>query len=163
MLPSLRISYLVLPEKLLTAYEAIADRYNQTSSTVEQLALAAYIEEGHLTRHIRKLRSLYRTKSRRLKEELTSRFGSKVRLLSYGSGLHLHIALDLPGTAEELARKALAQGSGSSRSGVRSRDGPRNSCCPLPGFPRRRSGKGWKPSGRLWRSKRKDNCLLSTR
>ena len=80
MLPSLRISYL------------------------------AYIEEGHLTRHIRKLRSLYRTKSRRLKEELTSRFGSKVRLLSYGSGLHLHIALDLPGTAEELARKALAQG-----------------------------------------------------
>lgn len=110
MLPSLRISYLVLPEKLLTAYEAIADRYNQTSSTVEQLALAAYIEEGHLTRHIRKLRSLYRTKSRRLKEELTSRFGSKVRLLSYGSGLHLHIALDLPGTAEELARKALAQG-----------------------------------------------------
>ena len=110
MLPSLRISYLVLPEKLLPAYEAIADRYNQTSSTVEQLALAAYIEEGHLTRHIRKLRSLYRTKSRRLKEELTSRFGSKVRLLSYGSGLHLHIALDLPGTAEELARKALAQG-----------------------------------------------------
>lgn len=110
MLPSLRISYLVLPEKLLPAYEAIADRYNQTSSTVEQLALAAYIEEGHFTRHIRKLRSLYRTKSRRLKEELTSRFGSKVRLLSYGSGLHLHIALDLPGTAEELARKALAQG-----------------------------------------------------
>ena len=110
MLPSLRISYLVLPEKLLPAYEAIADRYNQTSSTVEQLALAAYIEEGHLTRHIRKLRSLYRTKSRRLKEELTSRVGSKVRLLSYGSGLHLHIALDLPGTAEELARKALAQG-----------------------------------------------------
>ena len=32
MLPSLRISYLVLPEKLLPAYEAIADRYNQTSS-----------------------------------------------------------------------------------------------------------------------------------
>ncbi len=31
-------------------------------------------------------------------------------LLSYGSGLHLHIALHLPGTAEELARKALMGG-----------------------------------------------------
>lgn len=110
MLPSLRISYLVLPEKLLPAYRAIADRYNQTSSTVEQLALAAYIEEGHLTRHIRKLRSLYRTKSQKLQEALLEVFGSQVQLLSYGSGLHLHIALDLPGTADELANRALAHG-----------------------------------------------------
>ena len=110
MLPSLRISFLVLPEKLLPAYRAIAGRYNQTSSTVEQLALAAYIEEGHLTRHIRKLRTLYRIKSRLLQEALTAVFGDQVRLLGYGSGLHLHIALDRPGTAEELAARALEKG-----------------------------------------------------
>ncbi len=110
LLPSLRISYLVLPEKLLPAYRAIADRYNQTSSTVEQLALAAYIEEGHLTRHIRKLRTSYRSKSQQLQAALLQVFGSRVELLSYGSGLHLHIALHLSGTAEELARKALAGG-----------------------------------------------------
>ena len=110
MLPSLRISFLVLPEKLLPAYWAIAGRYNQTSSTVEQLALAAYIEEGHLTRHIRKLRTLYRTKSRLLQEALTAVFGDQVRLLGYGSGLHLHIALDRSGTAEELAARALEKG-----------------------------------------------------
>ena len=110
MLPSLRISFLVLPEKLLPAYRAIAGRYNQTSSTVEQLALAAYIEEGHLTRHIRKLRTLYRTKSRLLQEALTAVFGDQVRLLGYGSGLHLHIALDRSGTAEELAARALEKG-----------------------------------------------------
>lgn len=110
LLPSLRISYLVLPEKLLPAYHDIAGRYNQTSSTVEQLALAAYIEEGHLTRHIRKLRSSYRSKSRQLQAALLQVFGSRVDLLSYGSGLHLHIALHVPGTAEELARKALQSG-----------------------------------------------------
>ena len=30
--------------------------------------------------------------------------------MSYGSGLHLHVALHLAGTAEELTRKALAGG-----------------------------------------------------
>lgn len=110
LLPSLRISYLVLPEKLLNGYRSIADRYNQTSSTVEQLALASYIAEGHLTRHIRKLRHSYWSKSQQLQTALLQEFGKQVELLSYGSGLHLHIALHLPGTAEELARKALMGG-----------------------------------------------------
>jgi GntR family transcriptional regulator/MocR family aminotransferase len=110
MLPSLRISYLVLPEKLLPAYRAIAHRYNQTSSTVEQLALADYIAEGYLTRHVKKLRTRYRAKSNLLQEALVAAFGDKVSIVSLESGLHLHIALNCPGTAEKLAEKALSGG-----------------------------------------------------
>ncbi|MCH4096597.1 MAG: PLP-dependent aminotransferase family protein [Acidaminococcus provencensis] len=110
LLPSLRISYLVLPEKLLPAYRAVAARYNQTASTMEQLALAQYIEDGHLTRHVKKLRTRYREKSRQLRQALQEVFGELVLPMSYGSGLHLHIALRLPGTAAELAQQALKQG-----------------------------------------------------
>lgn len=110
MLPSLRISYMVLPEPLLPAYKKIAPRYNQTSSTVEQLALAAYIGEGHLTRHIKKLRSLYREKSRLLQHALESTCGDKVRLLSSGTGLHLRLLVDSRRSAEQLAADALKEG-----------------------------------------------------
>ena len=110
LLPSLRISYLVLPETLLPAYEAVRNQYNQTSSTMEQLTLASYISQGYMTRHVKKLRSVYREKNKLLRQALQLVFGKEATLLSYGTGLHLHIALDLPGTAVELARKALQQG-----------------------------------------------------
>lgn len=110
LLPSLRISYLVLPDKLLPAYHRAAGLFNQTSSTVEQLALADYIEGGHLTRHVKKLRKRYLEKSSLLQASLREVFGSKARIVRFESGLHLHIALQYDGTAEALADKALRQG-----------------------------------------------------
>ena len=110
LLPSLRISYLVLPESLLPAYKAIGNQFNQTSSTMEQLTLASYIHQGYMSRHVKKLRSVYREKNRLLRQALQQVFGKEASLLSYGTGLHLHIALNVPGTAVELAQKALEHG-----------------------------------------------------
>ena len=106
MLPSLRISYLVLPESFLPRFQKIAPFYNQTSSTVEQLALASYIEEGHLTRHVKKLRNRYREKSVLLQDTLQRIFGKRVTFLSLESGLDLHIALSYEMSAQALAEKA---------------------------------------------------------
>lgn len=110
LLPSLRISYLVLPESLLSAYEAVRHQYNQTSSTMEQLTLASYISQGYMSRHVKKLRSVYREKNQLLRQALQQVFGKEASLLSYGTGLHLHIALNVRGTAVELAQKALQHG-----------------------------------------------------
>ncbi|MCH3949930.1 MAG: PLP-dependent aminotransferase family protein [Acidaminococcus sp.] len=110
LLPSLRISYLVLPEKLLPAYRRVSYLFNQTSSTMEQLALAHYIEEGHLARHVKKLRKRYLEKSALLQAALEAVFGDKARIVRLESGLHLHIALHCQGDAETLARKALDGG-----------------------------------------------------
>lgn len=110
MLPSLRISYMVLPLSLLPAYQEIASRYNQTSSTVEQMALATYIGDGHLTRHIKKLRSLYREKSRMLQNALHSICEGEVRLLTSGTGLHLRLLVNRSCSTEVLAKAALAEG-----------------------------------------------------
>lgn len=63
LLPSVRISYMAMPDVLLEKYESIKENYNQTTSKVEQLALAEYIRDGRLEKHLRKSRRYYREKS----------------------------------------------------------------------------------------------------
>ncbi len=81
LLPAVRISYMVLPEHLAEIYRGRMESYNQTSSKVEQLALAEYIKSGRLERQLRKLRKLYAEKSDILKDclerELAECFGKE--------------------------------------------------------------------------------------
>jgi GntR family transcriptional regulator / MocR family aminotransferase len=108
--PSLRISYMVLPPGLLPDYQRLARLYNQTSSTVEQLALASFLREGHLRRHVKKLRRLYRRKGELLQQALATHFGHDVEIRGYESGLHMRIAVASPCDAPALAAKAEAAG-----------------------------------------------------
>lgn len=68
LLPSVRISYTVLPGKLLKKYKNVIKKTNQTASKAEQLALAKYIENGKIEAHLRKARRVYLEKSRLLLE-----------------------------------------------------------------------------------------------
>jgi len=110
LMPSLRISYMVLPPKLLSRYNSCAHLYNQTSSTIEQLALAEFIAGGHMRRHVRRLRKLYALKNTLLRAALTEIFGKLITVRSYASGLHIRLAIRSQNTSEELAALALAQG-----------------------------------------------------
>lgn len=60
MVPSLRISYMVLPPKLLARYVDTMSFYSCTVSSFEQYALARFIDEGHFERHINRTRNFYR-------------------------------------------------------------------------------------------------------
>lgn len=75
LLPSIRISYMVLPKKLAEIYSLRKQYYNQTSSKVEQLALAEYIQSGRLERQLRKLRKIYAVKSQILYDCLFQKIG----------------------------------------------------------------------------------------
>lgn len=110
LLPSLRLSYTVLPATLLPAYEKIKGLYNQTSSTIEQLALAYFIKEGSLRRHVKKLKHLYKEKNTLLRQCLSRYFGNRIQILSYESGLHMRITVQSRLTSGVLADKALAGG-----------------------------------------------------
>lgn len=62
LIPSIRISFLILPITLYQAYgEQFGDRV-QSSSKLEQLALAKAIDSGDFSRHIRRLRKNYAKK-----------------------------------------------------------------------------------------------------
>ena len=107
LLPSLRISYMVLPPLLLERYRQLGHLYNQTSSTIEQLALADFIDAGALRRHVKRLRKLYSSKNVLLRQALTEIFGSKIIVRAYESGLHLRLAVATSLAAAELAELAL--------------------------------------------------------
>lgn len=66
LLPSVRLSYTVLPEGLLRRYREVKQLMNQTASKTEQLALARYIESGKIEAHLRKARRVYLEKSKLL-------------------------------------------------------------------------------------------------
>lgn len=70
LLPSLRVSYMVLPPALHQRYQQRLNSYSPTSSKIEQLALARYIADGHLERHVRRLRRHYEQKSNHMRELL---------------------------------------------------------------------------------------------
>lgn len=110
LLPSLRISYMVLPPRLLERYRQLGHLYNQTSSTIEQLALADFIAAGALRRHVKRLRKLYSSKNALLRQALTEIFGSKILVRAYESGLHLRLAVNTTLTAAQLEEKALQHG-----------------------------------------------------
>jgi len=57
--PSLRMGYLVAPEALVDAFSAASAVITRHAPAVEQVVLAEFIEQGHLTRHVRKMRSAY--------------------------------------------------------------------------------------------------------
>ncbi|MCD7874828.1 MAG: PLP-dependent aminotransferase family protein, partial [Acidaminococcaceae bacterium] len=88
LLPSLRISYMVLPPLLLERYRQLGHLYNQTSSTIEQLALADFIDVGALRRHVKRLRKLYSSKNVLLRQALAEIFGNKIIVRAYESRLH---------------------------------------------------------------------------
>lgn len=70
LLPSIRISFMILPKELIEAYRRIAQLYDQTASKTEQLALASYLRDEHLHRQIKKIRKLYAVKRELLRTVL---------------------------------------------------------------------------------------------
>ncbi|MCR4442680.1 MAG: PLP-dependent aminotransferase family protein [Peptococcaceae bacterium] len=108
-LPSLRISYMVLPERLLSNYLEKAARYNQTSSTIEQIALSLFMKDGLMEKHLRRLRKIYAKKNQLLTESFGKIMKDKVVIRGQGTGLHLLLEIKSALTVEkivELAEKA---------------------------------------------------------
>ena len=83
LLPSVRIAYMVIPHDLAETARIKNSLYDQTSSKIEQLALAGYIREGHLERHIRRIRKTYQVKSKEMLRALNEVFNddAECRLL----------------------------------------------------------------------------------
>ena len=74
LLPSIRISYMALPNQLVQLFYEKSRDYHQTASKLEQLALAMYVEDGQLARHLKRLRKHYRNKSTHLLQKLRTTF-----------------------------------------------------------------------------------------
>ena len=110
LLPSIRISFMILPKRLIGEYEKRREVYNQTVSKADQIALCSYMRDGHLNSQIRKSRKLYSQKSKQLTDILMSQFGEKIEICKTNSPLYVKCNIYCGMTTAELCRKAERSG-----------------------------------------------------
>jgi GntR family transcriptional regulator/MocR family aminotransferase len=92
--PSLRLGYLVVPPDLVDHFLAVRFAMDIGSAAFYQEVLADFIREGHFSRHIRRMRSLYGERRSVLMESIRSDLGPKVEITGAQAGMHLTIALN---------------------------------------------------------------------
>ncbi len=61
--PALRIGYVIAPKHLIKRIKAFKLYDDVHTGTIEQAALAQFIEDGRLSRHIHKMNRLYKKKN----------------------------------------------------------------------------------------------------
>ncbi|MCD8119044.1 MAG: PLP-dependent aminotransferase family protein [Lachnospiraceae bacterium] len=109
--PSIRISYMVLPESLTERFREQLGFYSCTVSNFEQMTLAAFLSEGYFEKHINRLRNYYREKRDYLIEELLDDFPKgTVRIEKEEAGLHFLLHLETKLSDAELKARALEEG-----------------------------------------------------
>ena len=89
LLPSVRISFLVLAKGMREEYEKVKINYNQTASVTEQIALAQFLRDGHLNRHIRKTHRYYEGKRELMLSLLKTEFKGKAEVIVGESGMEV--------------------------------------------------------------------------
>ncbi|OZI58596.1 DNA-binding protein [Bordetella genomosp. 1] len=93
MFPSLRIGFLVLPQALAPVVGPALGELLRGGHRHEQLALADFIESGQFTRHLNRMRRLYRERQKALREALARHFDMPHSLEGGHCGLHLTLRL----------------------------------------------------------------------
>ena len=110
--PSLRIGYLVVPENLQSIFTRAKWLCDRQSPLIEQQVLTDFINEGHLARHIRKMRNLYDRRRQALVAALKQYLGEKVTILGENAGIHLTITIKTNLSDQEAIERAAQVGVG---------------------------------------------------
>jgi GntR family transcriptional regulator/MocR family aminotransferase len=110
--PALRVGYLVCPFWARNAVIAAKHMSDANTSVLAQDTLAAFMSEGHLGRHIRKMRKIYGERRDVLIGALAQHGGGQLAVIPSAAGLHLSARLSLEYRAGAIAAKAQFQGIG---------------------------------------------------
>ncbi|MGX1884169.1 MocR-like pyridoxine biosynthesis transcription factor PdxR [Streptomyces sp. NPDC055287] len=106
--PTLRIGWMVLPERLMDGVVAAKGEREQWSSATEQLTLADFVASGGYDRHVRRMRQRHRRRRDQLVAVLAER-APHVRVTGIAAGLHAVLELP-PGTERAVVKAAAWQG-----------------------------------------------------
>ena len=108
-MPSIRVSYMVLPQPLMDAYEKKCGFYASTVSRMQQMTVCRFLEQGYFERHLNKMRGIYKAKHDMLLSLLK---GKPWVCQIYGdhAGLHLAAELNSAETESEIIARARLHG-----------------------------------------------------
>jgi GntR family transcriptional regulator / MocR family aminotransferase len=106
MLPALRLGFIVAPAWAMRTLVAAKNCLDWHCSVPLQLAVARFISEGHLARHVRKMREAYRRRRELLLELLDEKLAEWLKPLPSFYGMHVAAlargAFDLERVAQAL-------------------------------------------------------------
>lgn len=108
--PTIRISYMVLPKSLISAFHQKLGFYSCTVSNFEQYTLAKFMEQGYFEKHINRMRTYYKNVRNTFLECIKRQNNPNVHILEEHAGLHFLLQIDTDIPDEILRKRALEQG-----------------------------------------------------
>ena len=93
--PSIRISYMVLPDKLMAAFQKNLGFYSCTVPSFEQYTLARFLSRGHFEKHLNRMRKFYKSRRNRVLNAIeTCKYADRLTILEENAGLHFLLKVD---------------------------------------------------------------------
>jgi GntR family transcriptional regulator / MocR family aminotransferase len=86
--PALRVGYVVLPAPLVDAFVALRYRTDFRNSSFDQAVLCDFIVDGHLARHLRRMRNLYAERLTTLMDGARQHLGGSLEISNVRAGLY---------------------------------------------------------------------------
>lgn len=108
--PSLRLSYTVVPINQVTQFQSTARSLGGNSPIWTQQICQLFIQEGHFSRHLRKMRNLYKQRRQYLIDAITQVFAGILLVHQQSGGMHIVAELINGQSAEKFVMRANKQG-----------------------------------------------------
>ncbi|QKY68287.1 PLP-dependent aminotransferase family protein [Lentibacillus sp. CBA3610] len=106
LLPSFRISYMVLPPKLLEKYKYHYSDWIQGSNSLHLYTLHDFIQRGEYARHIKRMNQHYNKKRKHLINALRLKFQGNIHIKDVPAGLHFLATFNAEKSYEKINEKA---------------------------------------------------------
>ena len=108
--PSIRVSYMVLPETLMDKYMNSGKPFSSTVSRTDQKILELFLKEGYYERHLNRMRSLYKNRHELLLRWLREEMGEICTCSGENAGIHLLLHMKNGMTEQQAVQKAAESG-----------------------------------------------------
>lgn len=103
--PAIRMSYMVLPKRLMEIYDKSYGHFSSTVSRIDQTIVKEFIDQGYFERHLNKMRSVYKNKHDLLINKIR-KMKTKVEISGENSGVHIIIKVNNNMSETELVESA---------------------------------------------------------
>ena len=107
--PSLRLGYIVMPPDLVERFLAVRFAMDIFPSYLYQEVLTDFMRSGQFARHIRRMRTLYKSRRTALVDSLRAEFGDFLTLHGSEAGMHLTVSLPEGFRDVEIATRAVKE------------------------------------------------------
>ncbi|MDA3932166.1 MAG: PLP-dependent aminotransferase family protein [Tenericutes bacterium] len=108
--PGFRVSFMVLPRKLVKKYQDSFSYFSCSVPVMTQLSLEKFIEDGEFEKHLNRMKIIYKNKRDDLINTLEVAFGDSILIKGSDAGLHFLIEVKTDLSENELIERAKSVG-----------------------------------------------------